>query len=139
MTGSARSASLAALVLGALLPAGTTSGATSPTRGWTKTYTEAILLLKLRVPCRQVRSLADCSLKQAQLRLAQSEQRAAACKSRTTASAAASGCSDSIGATNARANVAEIKRGFPIRTADCTGGTKARLTGERYGVFRCSI
>jgi hypothetical protein len=142
MTGSTRLATLAAVtvsLVAAVAPARTAVAATSPAPGWTKTYTEAILLLKLRVPCRQVRTVAGCSLERAELRLAQSRQRAAACKSRTTASAAASGCSDSVGAADAVANVTEIKRGFPIRTADCSGGTKSRLPGDRFGVFRCSI
>jgi hypothetical protein len=113
--------------------------APAPAVGWTKTYTEAILLLKLRLPCRQVRSTAGCSVELAQQRLALSQRRLAACKSRITASAAGAACKDTDVAATARTNLTEIKRGFPLRTADCIGGSKTRLAGLRYGVFRCSI
>ena len=107
--------------------------------GWTKTYTEAILLLKLRVPCRNVRSTEACSVQAAQDRLTLSERRLAACRARATASAKAATCKEAVDAATARMNLAEIKRGFPIRTADCTGGAKTRTGAEHYSAFRCTI
>lgn len=141
MRKAARRARLAAAALLVMALAGPAAAAPAPaaTAGWTKTYTEAILLLELRLPCKQVRSAAGCSITLAEQRLELSQRRLAACKSRKTASATGSACKDTNAAEVARVNLTEIKRGFPLRTADCVGGRKTRLAGLRYGVFRCSI
>jgi hypothetical protein len=131
---------LALAVLAASVCAGPATAAEPVTSiGWTKTYTEAILLLRLRVPCRNIRSTQACSVQAAQDRLTLSERRLAACKARATASAKAARCTEAADAANARTNLAEIRRGFPIRTADCTGGAKTKTGPERYSAFRCTI
>lgn len=138
----ARRATLAAAVLALAAPpalAAAAAPAPAPALGWTKTYTEAILLLKLRLPCKQVRSAAACSVALAEQQLARSQRRLADCEARMPASAAGAACKDTSTAAGARTNLTEVRRGFPLRTADCVGGRKTRLAGLRYGVFRCSI
>jgi hypothetical protein len=112
--------------------------AAAPAPTWTKTYAEAVLLLKLRLPCKNVRSPAACSLAAAVRRLAQSERRLAACKLRTTESTSARACTEHADSDAARTNVADLRRGFPLHTAHCTGGGDPS-SGRRYSVFRCAV
>lgn len=123
----------------AVIGGGTAAAKPAPAEGWTKTYTEAILLLKLRLPCKSVRSAAGCSVARAEQQLAQSERQLADCKARTTASADVDACSRRFDETRAQTNLADVEHGFPLSTADCTGGPNARVDGRRYGVFRCEV
>jgi hypothetical protein len=80
--------------------AGPSPAAPVPTRLWTETKADAVLLLELRLPCASVRS-------------------AGACRVASTAS--------------------YLRKGFPLRTAQCRGGGTPDPTGRRFGVFTCRI
>lgn len=83
---------------------------------WTDTKADAVLLLKLRLPCTSVRSPEGCSVASAQRDLARR--------------------GDGI---DPATNLMYIKRGFPLRSAHCVGGGTPDRSGTRFRVFRCNI
>jgi hypothetical protein len=76
-----------------------------PARLWTETKADAVLLLKLRLPCASVRSAGGCRV---------------------------------ASAAHRSANLAYLRKGFPLRTARCKGGGTPH-TGRRFDVFNCRI
>jgi hypothetical protein len=77
-----------------------------PARLWTETKADAVLLLKLRLPCANVRSAGGCRV---------------------------------ASAAHRSANLTYLRKGFPLRTAQCKGGGTPGRTGKRFGVFTCRI
>jgi hypothetical protein len=119
--------SLLPAIVGATVFAATAAAAPpSSVRLWTPTKADAVLLLKLRLPCPSVRSRANCSLSSAQRRLA-------ACSGRK-----ASRCATSAGG-DPSLNLSYVRKGFPLRSAVCTSGGKGHGRGGRFSVFQCRV
>lgn len=98
---------LTGLLAAALLAvAGPATATPVPARLWTETKADAVLLLKLRLPCASVRATGSCRV---------------------------------ASAAHRSANLTYLRKGFPLRTAQCKGGGTPDRTGRRFDVFTCRI
>ena len=98
---------LTGLVAAVLLVfAGTATATPVPARMWTETKADAVLLLKLRLPCASVRAAGSCRV---------------------------------ASAAHRSANLTYLRKGFPLRTAQCKGGGTPDRARRRFDVFTCRI
>jgi hypothetical protein len=144
---------------------GTSTGATSAQLRvsakapsyWSEASAEKILLRKLRVPCKNVRTEAstfDCNVSAARRWVLLNNERVELFKK---AKAAFGGGPQLTGSEQRRfrylqdlfdggtvpgdpsSNLGDLLHGFPISRADCIGGGPADSSGYRFSTFRCKI